>query len=165
MQKTWIWSLGREDPLENRVTAHSSVLAWEIPWTEEPGGLQSRRSQRVRHDWACILWRPPEYGLVSHISWIETPASQVSLVAISLTFSPYPSTGPKSWVILTKEGPRIYPLRKTLARRTGMKIGQLTARARLVPRCVEWVKKSTSPQFHWHFSEPHPGSLRSRIPR
>ena len=85
-----------------------------------------------------------------HISWIETPASQVSLVAISLTFSPYPSTGPKSWVILTKEGPRIYPLRKTLAR-TGMKTGQLTARARLVPRRVEWVKKSTSPQFHWHF--------------
>ena len=41
MQKTWVQSLGREDPLENRMANHSSILAWKIPWTEEPGGLQS----------------------------------------------------------------------------------------------------------------------------
>ena len=40
-QKTWVQSLGREDPLEKEVAAHSSVLAWRLPWTEEPGGLQS----------------------------------------------------------------------------------------------------------------------------
>ena len=44
-----LWSLGREDPLEKEVATHSSILAWRIPWTEEPGGLQSTGSQRVRH--------------------------------------------------------------------------------------------------------------------
>ena len=41
MQKTWIQSLGREDPLEEGMATHSSILAWRIPWTEEPGGLQT----------------------------------------------------------------------------------------------------------------------------
>ena len=43
-------SLGREDPLEKRLAAHSSILAWEVPWTEEPGGLQSMGRQRVLQD-------------------------------------------------------------------------------------------------------------------
>ena len=43
-------ALGREDPLEEEMAAHSSVLAWRVRWTEEPGGLQSMGSQRVRHD-------------------------------------------------------------------------------------------------------------------
>ena len=50
MQETWVLSLGREDPLEKEMATHSSILSWEIPWTEEPGGLQSTRSQRVGHD-------------------------------------------------------------------------------------------------------------------
>ena len=50
MQETWIQSLGWEDPLEEEMATHSSILAWEIPRTEEPGRLQSMRSQRVRHD-------------------------------------------------------------------------------------------------------------------
>ena len=50
MQKTWVQSQGREDPLEEDVATHSSILAWRIPWTEEPGGLQSVGPQRVRHD-------------------------------------------------------------------------------------------------------------------
>ena len=49
MQEMWIWSLDQEDPLEKEMTTHSSILPWEIPWTEEPGGLQSMRSQRVGH--------------------------------------------------------------------------------------------------------------------
>ena len=52
MQETWVWSLGQEDPLEKGMATHSSVLAWRIPWTEDPGGLQDMRSQRVGHDWA-----------------------------------------------------------------------------------------------------------------
>ena len=52
MQETQIRSLGWEDPLEEGMETHSSILAWEIPWTEEPGGLRSVWSQRVRHDWA-----------------------------------------------------------------------------------------------------------------
>ena len=50
MWETWVRSLGREDPLEEGMATHSSVLAWRIPWTEEPRGLQSMGSQRVRHD-------------------------------------------------------------------------------------------------------------------
>ena len=50
MQEMQVWSLGREDPLEKEMTTHSSILAWEIPWTEEPGRLLSMGSQRVRQD-------------------------------------------------------------------------------------------------------------------
>ena len=48
--ENWVQSLGWEDPLEKEMATHSSILAWRIPWTEEPGGLQSTGSQRVRHD-------------------------------------------------------------------------------------------------------------------
>ena len=50
-QKTQVPSLGREDPLEKEMATRSSILAWRIPGTEDPGRLQSMRSQRVRHDW------------------------------------------------------------------------------------------------------------------
>ena len=55
MQETRVWSLGREDPLEKEMATHSSTLAWRIPWTEEPSGLQSMELQRVGHDWATSL--------------------------------------------------------------------------------------------------------------
>ena len=51
-QEMWVWYLVREDPLQKEMAAHSSVLASEIPWTEEPGGLQTMGSQRVGHDLA-----------------------------------------------------------------------------------------------------------------
>ena len=64
VQETWFLSLGQEDPLEEEMPTHSSILAWEIPWTEEPEGLQSVELQRVGHDWAserehrtCAGWR------------------------------------------------------------------------------------------------------------
>ena len=50
VQETWVRFLGQKDPLEDEMTTHSSILAWEIPWTEEPGRLQFMGSQRVRHD-------------------------------------------------------------------------------------------------------------------
>ena len=50
MQETWILSLGQEDLLEKGMTTHFSFLAWRIPWTEDPGGLQSMESHRVRHN-------------------------------------------------------------------------------------------------------------------
>ena len=50
LQETWVRSLGGEDPLEKEMATHSSVLAGRIPWTEEPGRLQSMGSQRVGHD-------------------------------------------------------------------------------------------------------------------
>ena len=50
MWETWVRSLGQEDPLEKEMATHSSILAWRIPWMEEPGGLQSTGSQRVGYD-------------------------------------------------------------------------------------------------------------------
>ena len=50
MPETQVQSLGQEDPLEKCMATHSSILAWEIPWAEEPGGLQSMGSQRVGHN-------------------------------------------------------------------------------------------------------------------
>ena len=54
IKEAWVWSLGQEDPLEEEMATHSSILAWKTPWTEEPGGRQSLGLQRVRHDsdWA-----------------------------------------------------------------------------------------------------------------
>ena len=52
MQEAWVLSLGWENPLEEVMATHSGILAWRIPWTEEPGGLQSTGSQRVGHAWA-----------------------------------------------------------------------------------------------------------------
>ena len=50
MRETWVRSLGWEDPLEKEMATHSSILAWKIPWTGDPGRLQSIQSQRARHD-------------------------------------------------------------------------------------------------------------------
>ena len=56
MKETWVRFLVRKDPLEKGMATHSSILAWEIPWTDEPSGLQSMGSQRVGHDLAI---KPP----------------------------------------------------------------------------------------------------------
>ena len=55
MQETWVQSLGWEDPLEKEMATHSSILAWKIPWTEQPGGLRSTGSQRVGHNFTTLL--------------------------------------------------------------------------------------------------------------
>ena len=55
MRETWVQSLDQEDPLEKEMETHSNTLAWKIPWTEEPGRLQSTGSQRVGHDWESSL--------------------------------------------------------------------------------------------------------------
>ena len=57
MQKTWVWFLGQEDPLEKEMATHSSVLAWRIPWTEEPGGLQAMGLQES--DMNDLVTKPP----------------------------------------------------------------------------------------------------------
>ena len=50
MPEKWVGTLGCDDPLEQEMATHSSILAWKIPWTEDPGGLQSMGSQRLGHD-------------------------------------------------------------------------------------------------------------------
>ena len=72
MQETWVQSLGWEDPLEEEVATHSSILAWEVPWTEKTGRLQSTGLQIVRHDSATkqqdtLIWK----AIVCIINWFS----------------------------------------------------------------------------------------------
>ena len=73
MRETHVQSLGREDLLEKEMATHSSILAWKIPWMEEPGRLQSVGSQRVGHDWATSLslrtWTLEYVGFSSCGAW------------------------------------------------------------------------------------------------
>ena len=71
MQETWLWSLDQEDPLEEGMATHSSILAWRISWTKDPGVLQSIELQRLGHNWsnwACTsntAAAPPEPGKIA----------------------------------------------------------------------------------------------------
>ena len=67
-QEMWVWSLGREDPLENEMATHSGILAKEIPWTKEPGRLQSMGSQRVRHD---LVTKQTKNNFVSGFHYLQ----------------------------------------------------------------------------------------------
>ena len=71
MQETQVWSLGQEDPLEKEMATHYSILAWEIPWTQEPGGLQSMALLRVGHDLAIRRQQqqPFLHNLLNHKLW------------------------------------------------------------------------------------------------
>ena len=64
MHKTWVRSQDREDPLEKEMATHSSIFAWRIPQTEEPGGLQPLDSQRDKHDWATNIFTPPPQNVI-----------------------------------------------------------------------------------------------------
>ena len=91
-QETWVWSLGREDALEEEMATHSSILAWRIPWTEEPGGLQSMEWQRVRHGWAT---KP--HMLYVHSCWekplvFRNPSSFPFMIILLLCFLYTPNT-------------------------------------------------------------------------
>ena len=68
-RKRWLWSLSLEDPLEKVMAHYSSILAWKVPWTEEPGGLQSMGSQRVRHDWTHTERTPTQTAEAVTHTW------------------------------------------------------------------------------------------------
>ena len=91
MRETWVQSLGWEDLLEKEMATHCSILAWKIPWMEEPGRLQSMGSQRVKHHWATSLISSSEYsGPISfRMDWLDLLAVQGTgtrgqMVALSL---------------------------------------------------------------------------------
>ena len=73
MPETWVRSLGWKDPLEEEMATYSSILAWKIPWTEDPGGLQSKGLHRVRHNWAT------EHRHEHPCRWICTPSGRIFL--------------------------------------------------------------------------------------
>ena len=68
IQETWVWSLSQEDTPKKEMAIHSSILARRIPWTEEPGGLQSMWSQRVRHNWVTNTFRA--FQEVIKVTWV-----------------------------------------------------------------------------------------------
>ena len=77
--------LGQKDPLEKAMGTHFSVLAWRIPWTEEPGGLWSKASQRVGHDWSDLACRHAQQGQVySIVSWLLVKSLLTYCLTISL---------------------------------------------------------------------------------
>ena len=85
MQETQIQSLGQEDALEKGMATQSSILAWRIPWTEEPGRLQSMESQKVRHSWMTTLsWS------LTNSSWVAQrfPILMVKVLCLRDSFSP-----------------------------------------------------------------------------
>ena len=85
--ETWVWSLDWEEPLEKKMATHFSILAWRIPWTEEPGGLQSIGSQRVRHDWATNRLSDTPQGNWDPTSYMEQPKKK-RLCWIMLRWTP-----------------------------------------------------------------------------
>ena len=107
-ERNWeaqVWSLGRKDPLEEDKAIHASVLAWRIPWTEEPGGLQSMGSQRVGHECSDRAW-------ALYVQWLLRGVSQsVGLRRVRrdlatqqqqrLTQILWPGPGERSWSSLT----------------------------------------------------------------
>ena len=108
MQETWVQSLGWEDSLEKRMATHSSILAWRIPWTEEPGGLQSTRSQSDTTDCLALtleaqwtVWTlGPKPWPDTHLGGVPTPSpclgspSMTTRVSVTLASASFPPSHP-----------------------------------------------------------------------
>ena len=91
MRETRVWSLGWKDPLEKEMAIHSRTIAWKIPWTEEPGRLQSMGSQRVRHDWATSL-HFKRYIEASNLFQLTSMCSIIFCTSISLSVENFSSS-------------------------------------------------------------------------
>ena len=104
MWKTKVWSLGWEGPLEKGTVAHSSILAWRIPWTEEPGGLQSMGSQRHGHDWVTNITQEEGICSLKHLPSIAQQGW--GLLSYKVSHGQLLPTGPRfllslEWWLLT----------------------------------------------------------------
>ena len=85
MRETQVWSLGQEDPLEKEMATHSSILAWKVPWMEEPGRLQSLGLQRVGRDWATSLSLSVTKSCLTVTPWTAAPQASLSYtISLSL---------------------------------------------------------------------------------
>ena len=88
MQETRVQSLGQEDPLEKEVATHSSILAWKIPWTEQPGRLQSMGSQRVRHDLVTKQQQQQQIIMAEYIA-VYSSCSKIQTWIVSCLLGQY----------------------------------------------------------------------------
>ena len=103
-QESHVRSLGQEDPLEEEMATHSSILAWKIPWTEEPGRLQSMASQRVRHDRATeythtarmTLFVTGQHNAVVFKFWLQTKQKLKIIMKTVSTTGPIPQKKEKT---------------------------------------------------------------------
>ena len=112
MWETWVWSLSQEDPLEKELATHSSILAWIIPWIEEPGRLEFMGSQRVRHDWsnlACsTLIMPRITPVCLGIPTFRSPVFTGKVLSFQHnTCLPW-TVGERLWAWVTRPGPRLH---------------------------------------------------------
>ena len=95
MQETWVQSLGQEDPLEKEMATYPNILTWKIPWTEEPGGLQSMVSQRVGDDVAIKQQQRDFSKLLFSVYWVTTTCQAWSWVLGTSTLRELWETGNK----------------------------------------------------------------------
>ena len=148
MWETWVWSLGGEDPLEKEMETHSSILAWKIPWTEEPGGLQSMGLQRIGLDWvtklarfwmkelqmcacAAILWYFEEQG--SDVVWRRLLTWRGLTSLLEKAMAPHSST--LAWKIpWTEESGRLQSMRS-------LRVGHDWATSRSMFIFLHWRRK------------------------
>ena len=109
MQEMWVWSLGQEGPLEKEMATHSSILAWKIPWAEEPGGLQPVGLQRARHNWAhtrmrALVWLHSHQGNVSGAAISPSGYNGFKILRLSTIKWQVSMTGPlEPWVVIIPE--------------------------------------------------------------
>ena len=96
MQETWVRFLSQEDPLEREMATHPSVLAWETPWTGEPGRLQSMGSQRVGHDWGTSLSLFFGTGMKTHL-FQSCGHCWVFQICWHIECSPFTASSSKIW--------------------------------------------------------------------
>ena len=107
MRETWVLSLGWEEPLEEGMAIHSSILAWRIPWTEKPGGLQSMGSQGIGHNWATntFTFTLPKYhqlemaGLTCVFIWFPIIIIYLALPGLNCSMwelVPWPGIEPRT---------------------------------------------------------------------
>ena len=147
MGETQVWSLGQEDPLEKEMATHSSMLAWKIPWMEEPGWLQSMGSQRVGQDWATSL----------HFTSCLKRASQVALAVkepnLSANAGDRRDTGSVPGSARSPGGGRGYPLQSLLGNPMNRGAWQAT-----VPGVAKrWTRLSANTHTHTHTHTPYKG--------
>ena len=146
MQEIWVQSLSWEDPLEKGMGTHSSILTWEIPWTEEHGGLQSMGSQRVGHDWVTntftLLQCVPYW--VTPVGLQEQKKAQCSVLPAS---QPRPGHSQHCWMGLQRKLTSILGC----ARGTG------------VPRVPRVVLTSSWGRQHQHIFLQVPGIARPPV--
>ena len=93
-QGMWVQSLGWEDPLEEERATHSSIFAWKIPWTEEPGGLQSMGSQRVKHNWAAERTAHSKHLLITDTTFLAMKQIHMDHMKVLECLSRVPLKGP-----------------------------------------------------------------------